>query len=367
MKRRNGRTEFSRRQVLGGMTAAALAAGFPAPAITQSMRPLKLALPWVAEGSNLWSFVARHQGFWKKHGLDVEVVRGNGSIAAAQSVATGQFEFGLASATAGILQAAKGLPMTLIGVCSYDATQGIAVLTDSPIKTPKDLEGKKLGSVTTSGEYPYLPAFAANAGFDLKKVDVQQIDVQIRERLLVDKQVDAISGFATSIIPSVVAKGLSTRIMLYSKYNIPNYGNTLMIRPDLLAKEPGMVEAFVDGAMQGVKFGLLNPKDGVDVFFKEVPEMAMAATARDQVRIGLGLQAVTLLQPYMKENGLGTAEPALMKTMTDLTMEFVVKDAGKMPDMETLFTNKFVGKYKLSESEWQTAEAGAQDYTKLLA
>jgi ABC-type nitrate/sulfonate/bicarbonate transport system substrate-binding protein len=47
---------------------------------------------------------------------------------------------------------------------------GIGVLNDGPIKTPKDLEGRQLASTVTSGEYPFPPAFAENAGFDLEKV-----------------------------------------------------------------------------------------------------------------------------------------------------------------------------------------------------
>jgi hypothetical protein len=36
-------------------------------------------LPWVAEGSNLFTFVAKGMGFWEKHGLDVVIARGSGS------------------------------------------------------------------------------------------------------------------------------------------------------------------------------------------------------------------------------------------------------------------------------------------------
>ena len=163
-------------------TSAATAAAVSIPQLprvhAQTPRNLRFALPWVAEGSNLFTYVAKHRGLWAKHGLNVEVIRGTGSVAAAQAIGTGQFDFGMAAASAGILQSARGLPLSLIGVCAYDATMGVGVLADSSIKTPKDLEGRKMASVVTSGEYPYLPAFAQRAQFDLKKIDIVQVDNQ---------------------------------------------------------------------------------------------------------------------------------------------------------------------------------------------
>ncbi|HEX9466277.1 MAG TPA: ABC transporter substrate-binding protein [Alphaproteobacteria bacterium] len=358
---------FSRRAVLGGMAAAAAATGMPRRVVAQGSRSLKLALPWVAEGSSLFTFVAKARGLWAKHGLNVEVLKGSGSVAAAQSVATGQFDFGLASPTAGYLQALKGLPLVCIGVCSYDAMQGIGVRDDSAIKTPQDLEGKKMGSVVTSGEYPFLPLFAERAKFNLEKVDRQQIDVQIRDRLLADKSVDAISAFGTSVVPGLKAKGIDTRWMLYSKYGMPNYGNTLMTRQEIIAKDPALCEAVVEGCMESIKFCLLNPTEAMDIFFKEVPEMAMTATGRDQIKIGLGLISATVLHDVAKEQGLGVADPAEMKTMAELTQKYVIKSEAALPAMETLYTNQFVGKVKLTPGEWQSAVAAVKDYSKYLA
>ena len=356
----------SRRKVLGGVAAAAAVTALPRRVRSQGARSVKLSLPWVAEGSSLFTFVARHNGYWSKHGLNVELLRGTGSVAAAQGVATSQFDFSFPAASASILQVVKGLPMVLLGACAYDATQGVAVLADSPIKTPKDLEGHKMGSVVSSGEYPFLPAFAQRAGFDLSKVDIQQVDVQIRERLLADKQVDAISGFGTSIIPALASKGVETRMMLYSKFGITNYGNTLVTRPEVLQKDPALCEAIVDGCMQAVKFCLLNPQEASDIFFKEVPEMAMSPSAHEQIRIGLGVINVVALGDTAKEKGLGYLDPAAIKDMTELTLKYVVKD-GKMPVIDSLYTNQFVGKIKLSDSEIQSAQAAVHDFTKYLS
>jgi len=94
----------------------------------------------------------------KARGLELEIARGFGSVAAAQTIAGGQFDFGIVAAPPLVLSVAKGLPLVSLATCDYDATMGVGVLADSAIKQPRDLAGKKIGAVPTSGEYPFFPA-----------------------------------------------------------------------------------------------------------------------------------------------------------------------------------------------------------------
>jgi NitT/TauT family transport system substrate-binding protein len=82
----------------------------PRVVFAQSTTPLKFTLLWVAEGSNLWTFVAKGMGFWKKHLLDVDIACGSGSVAAAQAIDEARFDFGIASPSAAMPQGSKGCP-----------------------------------------------------------------------------------------------------------------------------------------------------------------------------------------------------------------------------------------------------------------
>src|ERR1700744_3560180 len=175
----------SRRGVLKGLGVAGLsAAGLPlaTPALSQGATKVTFTTSWIPEGPNLFAYVARDKGFWKKAGLDVSVARGSGSGAAAQAVSAGTFDFGMAATPTVIVQAAKKLPITCIGQINYDALMGIGLLAASPIKTPKDLEGKKLGFSVPAGDEAFLPLYAEKAGFDLAKVQMAQLDGKGRER-----------------------------------------------------------------------------------------------------------------------------------------------------------------------------------------
>ncbi|HTQ33422.1 MAG TPA: ABC transporter substrate-binding protein [Stellaceae bacterium] len=354
---------ITRRRLLRATGVAAVAT-LPVPRLVYAQTPkqVKFTLPWVADGSNLFTYVAKEMGFWSKQGLDVSIARGFGSVAAAESVGTGKFDFSTAAPLAAILQVIKGLPIVALGACAYDATMGIGVLDDSPIKSPKDLEGKQMGSTATSGEFPFLAAFAEKAGFDLSKVTIVQVDNKVRDRLLPEKKVDAISGFATTFLAEYIATGVKAHSFLYSHYGIPNYGNTVITQPKRVAEEPELCAAFVDGMMQGLKATMLDPAEAIKILFKALPELALAAQAKEQVRVGTGLMIYVSAHDTLTSKGMGYIDPADFKAQADLVMKFLAKPEDKLPVIDSMMTNKFTGGIKFTEAEMSQAQKNCQEF-----
>jgi ABC-type nitrate/sulfonate/bicarbonate transport system substrate-binding protein len=360
---------ISRRNALKGLGAATIAAGsasLAAPALSQGPTKVTFTTSWIPEGPNLFAYIARDKGFWKKHGLDVSVARGSGSGAAAQAVSAGTFDFGMAATPTVIIQAAKKLPITCIGQINYDALMGVGVLANSPIRTPKDLEGKKLGASVSSGEYPFMPLFAEKAGFDLAKVQIVQVDGKVRERTLVEKQVDAVSAFATSTVPSLAPLGTDVRFMLFSAAGIEFYGQSLTTQPARLEKDRALCEAFVQGAMEAIRFTLTNFDESIDLFLKANSEVAISSTGKEYSRIGLGLTNLTNLVPEVKQHGIGYADPAKVATMADLVVKYAAGEGAVKPDVGALFTNAFAGKIKLTAAELEAAEKSAAAFRKYI-
>src|ERR1700738_4688935 len=117
------------------------------------------------------------------------------------------------------------------------------------------------------------------------------------------------SGYASSAMPSYGANGVKAHFMLFSDYGILNYGTTVMTQPKRVADEPQLCGGFVDGMMQGLKATLLDPGEAIKVFFKQVPEMALATQAREQPRVGTGILAYVAAREGIKTNGMGCRGP----------------------------------------------------------
>jgi NitT/TauT family transport system substrate-binding protein len=357
-------SSISRRSVASGLLAAPFLNLRGAHG--QDKRKITLTLPFLAEGSNAFAFVAKANGYWDEAGLDVQISRGYGSVVAAQAVATGKFQFGLASGSAGIQQAAKGLSITSIACCGYDATMGLCVLKDSPIKSPKDLAGKRLGSTISSGEYPFLDLFGQRAGFDLKKVQIVQTDANVRQRLLMTGDVDVISGYAISFVPPLVTQKYEPRSMLFSHYGMTFYNNVLLTQKELLRDERKLCADMAAGIIKAVKFTMLDPEGALKLFLKQVPETALSATGAEAVRLGIGIFNVGMLTDAARLNGIGYTAPEDYKTMTDLVMTYAASPGDSRPDVASSFTNDFVGSVRCTPDEWARAEAAAQPFRQYL-
>jgi NitT/TauT family transport system substrate-binding protein len=137
----------SRRLAIASLTAFALTrattvAQTAEPTIRVSVGPVDAAAPL---------FYAAKVGLYRRYGLDVELVKLTNSSAILASIAGGSAQLGQGS-TLGLVQAfSRGLPLVAIGgLETYDSEHpdyGMLVLASSPIKTPKDLEGKVCGVV----------------------------------------------------------------------------------------------------------------------------------------------------------------------------------------------------------------------------
>ena len=222
-----------------------------------------------------------------------------------------------------------------------------------------------MASTVTSGEYPFLQAFAENAGFDLAKVTRVQVDNKVRDRLLSEGKVDAISGYASSAMPTYVATGVKARFMLFSDFGLLNYGTAVMTQPKRLAEEPELCAAFVDGALQGLKATMLDPAEAMKVFFKQVPEMALASQAREQIRVGTGINIYVSARDIIRAHGMGYMEPKDYEVMTDLVMKYIARDTDKRPAVADMMTNRFVGAIALTEEEWGQTQKNAQKPNEL--
>jgi ABC-type nitrate/sulfonate/bicarbonate transport system substrate-binding protein len=345
--------ETGRRAVLGGGLAVATAAWTPKRVFAQTPKKVRFTTPWVPEGSNLQAYVARNKGYWKRLGLDIEFSTGSGSVGVAQAIATGQFDIGFVGASSIMVLAARNLKLVALGQCDYKTTMGIGLLADSPIKTPKDLMGRKLGGTPTSSEYPFLPAFASMAGVDMTKVDLVQLDARVRETALLQKQVDAITGVGSTVLSQLIPRGEKIRFMLYADYGVNQLlGQTMVATPEMIAKDPGLCEAVVQGMMEATRFTALHFDEAIDIFLKEVPEMALNTKAKEQTALSLGITQVMNLVPEVKQHGVGWMDPAKYTGMWDLTQTYVLKSSVPSPPIDALMTNRFVGGVTYTDAEW---------------
>src|SRR3984957_13288172 len=303
LSRRVTRRKFLGAAVTGG---SAIAAGFsfPRPAIAQ-LTKVNYTLSWLPTGQYAYLYAGRQLGYFKKRGIDLDIARGYGSMAAIQAVAAGQFEMGGAQTGGNLLSIMKGMDLRLVGTQGYDATLGVLVLDKSPIKTPKDLEGRKIGVSAARGDTAFLPAYCRLSGVDFDKVSVVQLDSKILEQSAMSGVVDAIVVTGLSSIPNFVSEDVPIRMMPFSQAGLQFYWLNTITTASFLAKNKALVDNVQEGIIEGMKFMLLNPAEAMERHLQEHEELALGHNGKLYVELGMGMTRAIMTAPESIEHGLG--------------------------------------------------------------
>ena len=330
---------FTRRTL--AVAALALAAALPAaPAFAQTK--IKMVLNWKYQGPQAWFFVAQDRGYFKAEGLDVEIDQGEGSGAPVTKIASGAYTAGFGDLNALIDFAAKRPAEAPVAVYMIYNTPPftIAVKKDSPIKTPKDFEGKTVGGPANDGALKLFPAFAKTAKFDASKVNITNMAPNLREQMLKSGQVDGIFGFINTIWFSAKLVGLDPekdlRFIHYSSHGMDLYSNAVLFSRAFAKENPKAVQGFVKALNRAIVDVLANPEMGMDAVMKREP---LLKRELEKERLVATLKE-EMSHPEIAKIGLGDVDPDRLKRAISLVVE--ANGLPRLPAPDEVFDRSFL-------------------------
>ena len=319
---------MSLRSIAARLAAALIGSVLVIGAAQAQETRIKFQLDWRFEGPSALFLAAKAKGYFQQEKLDVTIDAGNGSGNAVNRVASGTYEMGFADLAAlmefhGNNPTAPNKPVAVMMV--YNNTPAaVLALKKSGIKTPADLNGKKLGAPVFDAGRKAFPIFArAN---NISGVAWTSMDPPLRETMLVRGDVDAITGFSFTSLLNLEARGVKADdivVLPYPSYGVKLYGNVIIVGEDFLKKNPEAVRGFLRAFSKGMKDVVADPKAGV-----------ATVKARDGIineelelrRLRLCLDA-TVLTPDARAEGFGNAmAPRLSLMASQVSDAFATKD-----------------------------------------
>jgi NitT/TauT family transport system substrate-binding protein len=314
--------------------AGALAAGLGLAASGASAEtPVTFQLNWVAGGANAGFAAAVEEGFYKKAGLDVKLVQGNGSGNTAQLVASGRSDIAYADAVAVSQLIAKGAPMKVLSTVYQSNPNEVMALKKAGIKTINDLRGKKVGVPSGSSQTTMLPLFLkAN---HLTEADVNLINMPPTSMVpsLLQGQVDAILGSMDAYQIQAESQGAELDTYRFADYGVPTVSTSIFANDTYIKEHPDVVKNFIAASLEGWSFALDHPEKAVKDLKTVFPEMNEALATRE-------LAAITPLFCSGGAKYIGKAEDALWVKSQDLLSEVKLLPAGRDP--KSYYTNAYL-------------------------
>ena len=328
------------RTKLFGMLAGAAAAALAATPVS-AQTDVKFALDWKFEGPAAPYFVALDKGYYKAEGLNVTIDSGPGSVAGIARVAAGTYPIGFFDINSLVKFQDQNPDKRVQAVLMvYDKPPfAIATTTKTGIAKPKDLEGKVLGAPAADGAFAQWKAFVKENGIDASKVKIENIGFPVREPMLADGKVHAITGFSFSMHYNLMQKGLKPediKILLMADHGLVLYGNAIMVNPDYAKANPKVVSGFVRATIRGVLDTIKDPDAAVKSVMKR-NDTGDEKIELDRLKMSLRDNFVT---PWVRANGFGGVDMArLAKSIDQIALTYDFKNR---PKPEDIFTDQYL-------------------------
>ncbi len=287
------------------------AMAFPLSAFAQLEKSsIKFSQSWLFQAAQAMFPLAADRGYWRTEGLDVTIDRGSGSTAAVQRVISGAYDLGFADVGTVVKWNAEnpGRELMMVYVPEDGFPMVAVALKSKNISRPSDLEGKKVGAPTFDGARQMFPPFAKSAGINQAKVNWITVDGNLRETMLVRGEVDAITGFITSVIPSIERLGVKSSdliVLRYRDYNLDGFGNAVIGTREFIEKHPKTVTAFVKGLNRAMKDLISDPDAAIASLRTRDP---LISVETETARLKLYVREL-LLTPNVRQNGFSAVDP----------------------------------------------------------
>src|SRR5205814_6588837 len=203
--------KFSRLAAILAAALAVIAASF-----AHADDKVSLGLNWYLGGLHVPFYYGKDKGYYAPEGIDLTINEGRRSANTVQVVAAGSDTFGLADSSSVIMTASKGADV--MSVMSLLNTTGFSVvsLAEAPIKTPKDLEGKKVAVTPGDPLGQLLQAVCRANSVDCNKISMVQVDPAAKVVTVLEKKSDALLGGADDQYFLIKYKGGNPGAMRYA-------------------------------------------------------------------------------------------------------------------------------------------------------
>jgi ABC-type nitrate/sulfonate/bicarbonate transport system substrate-binding protein len=260
------------------------------PSGATNLGALEYQLSWIKNVEFAGQYIADTNGYYTSAGFSsVNLMAGGPNVSQDSVVAAGRALVGISSPDITGAAIMQGAPLVIIGAQYQKNPFAIMSLASSPINTPQDMIGKKIG-VQAVNE-PVWNAFLKANKLDPSKIT--KVPVQFDPTPLTTHDVDGWFSFFTNEPNLLKTKGVDTAVMLLNDHGYPMVSEVYVVRKDSLTSARDKVKGMLIGDIKGWTESLKSPATGA----------SLAATK------------------YGKDLGLDTAEQTLESTAQNTVVQ----------------------------------------------
>jgi putative hydroxymethylpyrimidine transport system substrate-binding protein len=255
------------------LTASFIAlASLAAPTSSQAADKLSVLLEWFVNPDHAPMVIAQQRGLFADANLDVELIAPSDPSAVPRLVSAAQVDIGIHYQPNLYLDHEAGLPLVRFGTLVETPLNTVTVLADGPIKSLKDLKGKKVGFSVTGFEDAMLKRMLASEGLSNDDVELINVNFSLSPSLIGGKVDATLGGFRNFELTQMKLEGHAGRAFFPEEHGVPAYDELIFVTRNALAAD-NRLSRFLHAVEQASIFITNHPQEAWQLFIKAYPNL----------------------------------------------------------------------------------------------
>lgn len=222
----------------------------------KSIEKVKLALNWKPEPQFGGFYAASIMEFDKSHGIQLEISPGGAGTPVVQMIASGQFDFGLASGDELVVSRARGIELVALFATYQTNPQGIMTHFDRGFESLADVF-KSPGTIAMQKGLPYARFLQTKYSSGMRASIVPYLGGVSN---FLGRKDHSQQCFVTSEPLLAKKQGVKVQTFLVAESGFNPYTTVLVTRRSLLKEKPALVKSVLEAVRGGWRSYLDDPK-----------------------------------------------------------------------------------------------------------
>jgi len=241
----------------------------------RALKKVSFIPQWVPQAQFAGYYLARERGIYEKYGIDLTIIPGGPDSPSFDLLKNGRADFATLWLSTGIQMRAKGVKLINIAQMMQRSALMLIAKKSSGIKTPRDMNGKKVGL--------WGPIFQIQpkAFFKRYNLKVKEIRQSYSVNLFLRDGVDVTSAMWYNEYHTILNSGLNpdelTTFFFHEHgLNFPEDG--IYTLEETFQKDPDLCKAFVSASIEGWRYAFAHPEEALGIVMKNLKKEHVPAT-----------------------------------------------------------------------------------------
>lgn len=252
---------------------------FPAAAAGAALKKASLMPLWSPQAQFAGYYTALEKGIYARHGIELTILKGGPGHPPAQSLQNGSADFAVLWLSTALQQHAAGNRLVNVAQIIQRSSLMLVAKKSSGIRTPDDMQGKKVG--VWGGDLA-LPAQAFFAKYGLR---VRKLPQSYTVNLFLLGGIDVASAMWYNEYHTILNSGINPEelnLFLFKDHGIKFPEDGLYTLEKNYRKDPELAGAFAKASLEGWRYAFDHPDEALDIVIRYMKKENLPANRSHQ-------------------------------------------------------------------------------------